>query len=286
MAHGKEDGFDHPMVHRLAEIGSGQNAQGGLVKLLESCGIPQLITPIDGEHFSQIMLPSTWIRLLHKGYPREFRLSFGADRTRLRDFWSSFASRPATREWSAAHPFLRGKSLGDLETTIPLTVHVDAAPCSKQKSFLSISFASLLRRGEEKLTQFVCATCVKPTGSECDDALWSAILADMDSLATGAVDGSAIACGPDGVNWKAVLLIAKADEQARCDEFGLSHYNGDEPCSECMCNRTTRPFTDLREGAAWRQSESMPFQCYSARLREPLHPLARSHYFCSRWFFF
>jgi hypothetical protein len=242
MAHCLEDEFDHPMIQRLAAIGAAQNAQAGLLKLLESCGIPQLITPIDGRLFSQVMLPSTWLRLLHKDYPRQFRLSLGADKLRLRDFWTSFRARPATREWSAAHPFLMAASIEDLETTIPLTIHVDAAPCSKKKSFLSISFASLLRQGEEKRTQFVCATCVK-ADSGCCDVVWNAILADMDSLATGAADGNDIACGSDGVRWKAVLLIAKADEQARCEEFGLSHYNGEEPCSECMCNRTTRPST-------------------------------------------
>ena len=30
----------------------------------------------------------------------------------------------------------------------------------------------------------------------------------------------------------------------------------------------------------------MAFVLYQQRLRQPLHPLAASHYFCARWFFF
>ena len=79
-----------------------------------------------------------------------------------------------------------------------------------------------------------------------------------------------------------------------------------------------RPFTDLRDDAAWRPTENMAlfffplfffsliahfsllffsssflfsfsdlaFVLYQQRLRQPLHPLAASHYFCARWFFF
>ena len=74
-----------------------------------------------------------------------------------------------------------------------------------------------------------------------------------------------------------------------------------------------RPFTDLRDVAAWRPTENMALFCfifslvslllfssyfvlfsfsdlafvlYQQRLRQPLHPLAASHYFCARWFFF
>ena len=30
----------------------------------------------------------------------------------------------------------------------------------------------------------------------------------------------------------------------------------------------------------------MSFVLYQQRVRQPLHPLAASHYFCARWFFF
>ena len=118
----------------------------------------------------------------------------------------------------------------------------------------------------------VGATCIKD-GSASDPIAWAALLADFDSLATGVVDGADVARDADGTRWKAILLIATADEEARCNEFGLPHYGSDEPCSECMANRTTRPYTDLRAEAAWRPSESMTFQCYVARVREPLFTL-------------
>ena len=81
----KCDGLKHAMLDKLASIGSGQNAQGCLLKLLSSCGLMALIEDIDGPS-GKIVLPSTWIGLLHKQYRREFRLRLGADQERLRGF--------------------------------------------------------------------------------------------------------------------------------------------------------------------------------------------------------
>ena len=261
-----------------------QPNEAGLLGLLQSCNIDALLTPIDGKLFKHMVLPSTWFRLLHRDHPRQFKLSLGASIPRLRQFWGKFLTQPATRAWADVHPFLRNRTLDDLESTIPCTIHIDGAPCSKLHSFLSVSFSSLVRNADQRSTQFVCATCVKPSRSECCDVMWETLLADMDSLATGVVNGTDVARSADGTRWKMVLLVAKADEEQRCNEFKLPHYSSDEPCSECTSNRSTRPFTDLRACAAWRSGEDMPFEFYKARLGAPLHPLARSHYFCNRWF--
>ena len=62
------------------------------------------------------------------------------------------------------------------------------------------------------------------------------LLADFDALATGLLQGTPIA--RDGRRtWKFVLLVAKADEEARCNVFGLPHWGTPEPCPECLCNR-------------------------------------------------
>ena len=89
-----------------------------------------------------------------------------------------------------------------------------------------------------------------------------------------------------GILWRFALLFAKSDEDARCNEFGLVHYSSaGEVCSECLCNRSNRPFTDLRPGALWRPTERMGFEVYKSRCRSPPHPLVDSPLFCHRMFF-
>ena len=88
-----------------------------------------------------------------------------------------------------------------------------------------------------------------------------------------------------------VLLVAKADEEARCTVFGLPHYSGlialgHQMCPECLADKSGKPFTDLRAGAKWRESEDMAFSTFHSRIRRPLHPLAASGYCSSKFFFF
>ena len=82
------------------------------------------------------------------------------------------------------------------------------------------------------------------------------------------------------------MLVAKMGAEARCNDFGWAHYGAEQPCSECLCNRSDRPFTDLSAGAAWRQTEGMAWEACKARARVPLHPLVASHYCCSRYMFY
>ena len=96
MAHAEADGLRHPMVQRLAHVGTEQNAQDGihnqkikithknkkqegLMQLLEGLGLLSLLTPVAGGEVSHVLLPSTLVGMLHRDYPREFRLRFGAD---------------------------------------------------------------------------------------------------------------------------------------------------------------------------------------------------------------
>ena len=81
------DGFAHPMATRLADVGSGQNAQRGMMRLLESCGVPQLLTRYPGEMAADVVLPSAWVRLVRK-VPHEFKLRLGAEGSKLKAFWT------------------------------------------------------------------------------------------------------------------------------------------------------------------------------------------------------
>ena len=130
----------------------------------------------------------------------------------------------------------------------------------------------MLSEGSEKLTQHLIYSWLKdePGG---DTVAWQAVLADFDAMAQGIVDGHPIA--QDGrKTWKFVLMVAKADEEARCNVFGLPHFGAEECCSECLCNKQLagRPFTDLSAQAAWRPTEAMPFEFWQERIRQPPHP--------------
>eukprot|EP00969_Alexandrium_andersonii_P201922 8922233-Alexandrium_andersonii.AAC.1 len=128
------------------------------------------------------------------------------------------------------------------------------------------------------------ASSIKVPGAKPLDKAWPMILKDFDDLSTGFVNGSPIARDADGTVWRFVLLFAKADQDCQCVEWGLPHYGAkDEVCTECLANRTNRPFTDLSSGAKWRDTECMPVEFYKQRPKQPLHPLLASHYF-TRWF--
>ena len=89
----------------------------GLTQLLEGLGLLALFTPVPGGEVSHVLLPSSLVGMMHRDYPREFRLRLGADTAKLREFWSDFLARPQTRAWAQSHPFLANKKVADLVTT-------------------------------------------------------------------------------------------------------------------------------------------------------------------------
>ena len=90
-----------------------------------------------------------------------------------------------------------------------------------------------------------------------------------------------------GSSGRCVRMVAKSDEEARCNQCVLAQGGAQDCCSERLANRHLegRPFSDLRAVAAWRPTADLPVELYRQRLREPLRPLAASPSFCSRWFF-
>ena len=122
---------------------------------------------------------------------------------------------------------------------------------------------------------------------KCDDGnrwpFWRHLVEDFERMAAGE---EVFARDADGTVFTFALLYCKSDEQERCDTFGLAHFSAvSEICSECLCNRSCRPYTDLRECASWRMTEEMDFETYALRHRRPAHPLASSAFFCHRGFF-
>ena len=164
----------------------------------------------------------------------------------------------------------------DLVCTVPLAVHTDAGPCTKSLSCYCVSWSSILSVGPEKLTKFLICSYTKEEGPA-ELRVWERLIQDFDALAAGRLAETPIA--QEGRRtWRFILLVAKMDEEARCNDFGWAHYGAEQPCSERLCNRNDRPFTDLSAGAAWRETEGMAWEACKARARVPLHPLVDSHY--------
>lgn len=232
-----------------------------------------IISTLEESSTTHFIKPTSLIRMIQEHYPREFELRFGAEPRKVRSFWNMFFISDTRADWASQHPFLKGRKPADLERTLPLVVHQDGGPCSKVRSADCISFGSMLGEGSEKITKFLLSTCLDDPDN--DWKIWEAILSDLDEAATMGVGG-----------WYFCLLFAKADELQRSIKWGLPSYNDPmEVCSECLCNRTNRPHTDLSRGALWRPTETMPPACYLARIKnDPRHPLAASKYF-TRWFF-
>ena len=282
-ARGLKDGFQHAMISQLAGVGSDQHAHSGLLSLLGAGGLAGKITSYPGEIVSDIVLPSTWIGIVHS-YENEFRSRLGADRQKPRRFWRDWLAQPANIEAARDHPAIGGLSLNELVNVIPLSCHVDAAPYTKTRSCIAFSFEAVLGEGDEKLSRFPCYSLVKQPG----DSYWAAwghVIEDFVQLSTGIVGGCEVAKDAHGALWR--LLYCKSDEECRCNEFGFAHFgHASHPCSECLGDRTGIPFTDLRPEALWRASEGMAFAAYKARIRQPFHPMVRSPLFCYRHFFF
>ena len=277
MQHAVQDGSECRLSKALGKIGTPDSAvcrsNEGVMHLMSSLPVLGIISRLPGSTTTHFIKPTDLIGLFQDHYPLQFRLRFGADTQEVGAFWARFFDSTVRARWVDQHMFLRGKSAADLEKTIPLVVHQDAGPCSKTHSADCISFSSLLGQGSEKVTKFLLSTYISDPGN--DTLVWDAILSDLRLAADQGVGG-----------WHFCLLFAKADEEQRSIKWGIPSYNDPmDVCSECLSNRSNRPFSDLSRTARWRPSEDMPVDCYIARIRDnPRHPLASSCVFYTMFF--
>ena len=212
----------------------------------------------------------------------------GADEDLVARFWHGYRNSADGREAIALHPHLKHFTDEDFKYTVPCVLHEDAGPYSKNRSCDIVSWSSLTGRGSDLMTKYVHHTELKHSGLDptSAQASWDAFFQDFDSLAYG-IDpetGEHVVCATDGVPWRFVLIHGKSDlEQALAWDVILDYNGGDEICGYCNCNRTTRPFTDLRVHAASTASIGMSNDQFLARLTGN-HPVRRSHY-CNKYFY-
>ena len=253
-SHAQQDGLTHLTVPRLAGVGTAQNARNGLMSSLVTCDIPPLITRVISDQMThmELVLPSTWI-WLQRACLVQFSWRLGANIQNTRAFWSHFFAREPTKAWADRHFFFVAQNRGRSRP------RCSANRTHWPNSCVVTSFSSLLGQGHGKLPKNLCGSCVKRSGGQVAVGAWDRLITDLLPVTTGVVGGSPVAVGVDGALWRFLLLFTTCGEEARCNEFGMTHYNGaDEVCSEYLANRTHRPLTDMHADAAWRLTEELP----------------------------
>ena len=174
-----------------------------------------------------MVLPSTWVRLLHNKTV-QLSLGLGANIQSTRAFWSHSLAREHTQSMGGQALLFVAQNRGRSRPR-----------CSADRIHRRRSFQFW------KLCQAIWWTCRHWCLGSLDT--------DLLALAIGVVGGSRVVVSDDGELWRFLLLFTE------CDEFEMTHYNGaDEVCSECLANRTNRPFTEMRADAAWRLTEEQP----------------------------
>ena len=160
----KQDGVRHPMVDRLAGIAPNPDVTRGvassLVGLLEEAGIGDCISRVRSQTITHMISPVRVLDTLQLYWPTHFRRLWGidSDSIDLANFWAHLRTKDP---FLAAHPLLT--DVVDWSRVIPLTVHEDAGPYSRQGSVNVISFSAMFGTGDEKLAQIpICAHVKKP----------------------------------------------------------------------------------------------------------------------------
>ena len=98
--------------------------------------------------------PTVLIGLIHSQSRRKFGQIFGADRATLRFVWRSLCASDDGSKFRDLHPTLRGKGPEQLQTSIPIIVHEDAAPYGKKRSVNVLQWDPLLVRGSDIESRF------------------------------------------------------------------------------------------------------------------------------------
>ena len=171
-----------------------------------------------------MVLPSTLINIMFVFYKHVFKHRLGADAEKLWKFWADFFAMPIKREWASTNRYPCGD--GDWSSTVPLTAHEDAGPCTQSKSANCLSWSGLHGVGTEKLTKHLICSNIKVAGKHDTNAL-RRLLVDFEESANGIYLGDHM--------WRFVLMFAKADEETHVNAWGLPSYNADnEVCSEVL----------------------------------------------------
>jgi len=152
-------GDTDPLIRRVAgskNSGSaGQNAARVLLNTFCRTDAEKLIVPIADAACTHILYPHELFAFLLENHPGEFKRRFSAEPEQLAYFWSGLRSSVGGAELFDSHPFLKDRSPRELAFTIPIVVHSDAGPFSKNLGMQIVQWGSLLGKGADIEQRFV-----------------------------------------------------------------------------------------------------------------------------------
>ena len=113
-------------------------------------------------------------------YPDRLIQYFGLDPVACLDFWVKLKSSAVGERFWEQHKLLRGRRPHDLRHTVPLALHEDSGPFSKNASVSVVSISSLLGQGPELACKWPCLLRKKERGAAGitppDDPAWRMVL--------------------------------------------------------------------------------------------------------------
>ena len=273
---------------RLSSISStpgDQNCHAGLLKLLgETCDLKRLISVVESPSpVGRFVEVRSLLKELHRN-TEVFKVRLGARKHKVASFWKDLFNSEQGAELKSLHPHLKDVDVSTLSTCIPIVIHEDAAPFTKNKSAATCSWYGLLGTGSEIQSKFIHHSFVKKTDDTwmASSAVWEHFFGELDLLFAGYDEnGVAFIEDEDGV-WRLCLLFSKGDGEQQVVVYGMPGYSlsGRERgvCGYCDADRVDKPFTDLSIAADWRPGERMANALWLARVRK-IHPLSSSRHF-------
>jgi len=260
------DGLRDPLIEQLARAGGNIANAERAVRRVVPTGEGPATSDVGSGDVTLMIEPATMFRWVRDNHPDHFRSHFGADRAGVLRFWEQLASTPEGLDFWAKHPFLRGRTPASLSKHVPLVMHDDAGPVSKNNSAFVRSFHSILGVGRELEARFLICTFMKQ--AVCSDHSWPIIMRSFEDLSGDVGDGE----------WGGVLLFMSSDLDFACNELGLRHFNAVKMCCFCNADTAETPHTDFGEHARWRNTVFTNGQ-FLRHLRAPRHPVVAHPWF-------
>ena len=253
------DGLSHERVKRLARAGASGLYPGNVRRdifrsvradyLIQAPESVELYMNIGkgkvGVFHHAILPPAAIVDALYRKSRHTFdELVVGSA---PREFWSKV--RPTDPKLAALGDMLRMPNWQDY--AIPYVLHGDKAQFTikNHRSLWCLQWKSLLGRkfgaGTCLITSVVAHTLLKEPFDAWDD-LWKAIVKYLNDFYHGEYKGKRICDGYFFVCWG-----LSGDLEYLCNEYKIAHFNSNDPCNFCACDRGARPCSAVGPEAPW-----------------------------------
>ena len=303
-----EDGLSHPQITKMAKIGGAGQYAGNMHRDLlaiasEHATLHASIATIPlrlkvKQNLSKevpinFLLPhKLFANLFHSLQPSFISYVLGGSQANPEKFWADMQNHPVV----LARPQLQDPQAW--KKMVPIAIHGDGvnymARIAGAKSLDVLSWTSLLTKDSTKVSTFlmfvIVKTIVKDSGvGQTWAKAWRILIWSLDALAAGkwplldwdnkpfpeeSVDflkrGSPLADG-----YSAFVFVVRSDIEFMANHFGLNSPASNNPCALCQADRAmeSRPWTDCRSTAAWRETIWEPTAW--AEAHPQCHPLFR-----------